>query len=312
MQSTMLSPGISVTPLNGSFLAAHNKELGVASYRITEDTWGAWSSPSDGTFPQGVRRKLDTAPCFASLIGANGTYPDLDMLPLGRIFSASAAAGVVGPAVPTALTPAEQRTAVTLYSIVQSPMILGAQLPLAADDAVTLSLVTNAEILYLNGGRCRAPRPLPLPPPAPPDHYAWACAPASCPLGSRGGCAAVALFNAADDHSSVVSISVSDALWPAASSYYGTSTPPVQADPPAPPIPPHRLCVRDLWARAPRPLAASVAAGPTFGSQLQPHSADALLLWLADAGAECSSGEEVFQSPPRAAVAAGGCDSKAH
>ena len=52
------SPGISVTPLNGSFFAAHGYAV---SYRVSEDMWDLWDSEPDGTFPTGVRQKLRLA-----------------------------------------------------------------------------------------------------------------------------------------------------------------------------------------------------------------------------------------------------------
>jgi len=282
----MLSPGISVTPRNGTFLAAHAAELGVASYRVTEDTWGMWEGAADGTFPQGVGDKLRTAACFAPLIGANGTYPDLDMLPLGRIYNASAARGVVGPAAPTSLTAAEQRAAVTLYSIAHSPLILGGALPLAPNDSLTLPLLTNPEILFLNGGRCADPHPLRVPgqPADQPRMRAWSCAPATCPAGAVGACAAVAFFNAAEAAGARVPLLLADVMpQPAASQ------------------PPVRLCARDLWRREPRALTAGGAAAPTMFSVpvADVHGAEALLLWWRDGAldGECSSGAEVFRPP---------------
>ena len=49
------SPGVSVTPANGTFIARHGYG---ASYRVSEDMWDLYDSADDGTFPTGIRQKL--------------------------------------------------------------------------------------------------------------------------------------------------------------------------------------------------------------------------------------------------------------
>lgn len=49
-----LSPGISVSPLNGSYIAAGRR---AAFYRIAEDVLDVYDSAPDGSFPQGVHQK---------------------------------------------------------------------------------------------------------------------------------------------------------------------------------------------------------------------------------------------------------------
>ena len=49
------SPGISVTPANGTFIARNGYG---ASYRVSEDMWDLFDSAEDGTFPTGIRQKL--------------------------------------------------------------------------------------------------------------------------------------------------------------------------------------------------------------------------------------------------------------
>jgi MacB-like periplasmic core domain/Alpha galactosidase A len=71
----------------------------------------------------------------------NGHYPDADMLPLGYLGPAP------GWGVPreTRLTHDEQKTFLTLWGIVRSPLMMGGDLPHA--DAWTTSLLTNREFL---------------------------------------------------------------------------------------------------------------------------------------------------------------------
>lgn len=158
------SPGISVVPANGTFIARNG--FGV-SYRVSEDMWDLWESSADGKFPTGIRQKLHLAgtpppdPCaesrhactdsklsvacaenYAHLIGVNSSFPDWDMLPLGTMMHASAARGVYGPASPTRLTRDEQKTTMTLWSITRAPLMFGGRLPLDTNDTWTLPLIS--------------------------------------------------------------------------------------------------------------------------------------------------------------------------
>ena len=71
-----------------------------------------------------------------------GCWPDCDMLPLGRIGIA------FGKDRQTRLTPDEQRTMVTLWSIFRSPLMLGGEL--RDTDQATLALLTNPEVIRVN------------------------------------------------------------------------------------------------------------------------------------------------------------------
>jgi hypothetical protein len=71
-------------------------------------------------------------------MGAN-SWPDADMLPLGRL--------ALG-ARDTKFTPDEQRTLMTLWSVARSPLIMGGDLRHL--DAPTLALLTNPEVLAVN------------------------------------------------------------------------------------------------------------------------------------------------------------------
>ena len=144
------SPGISVTPANGTFIARNGYG---ASYRVSEDMWDLFDSAADGTFPTGIRQKLQLSEQYAHLIGANNSFPDWDMLPLGTMMHASKEKGVYGPASPTFLTRSEQTTAMTLWSITRAPLMFGGRLPLDANDTWTLPLIsarlTAFDMLFL-------------------------------------------------------------------------------------------------------------------------------------------------------------------
>ena len=71
-----LSPGISVSPQNGSFLAAHRL---ATAYRIAEDVLDVYDSKADGSFPTGVAQKLAKAVEYEKLMGVNASWPDFDM-----------------------------------------------------------------------------------------------------------------------------------------------------------------------------------------------------------------------------------------
>ena len=173
------SPGISVTPLNGSFIASHGYAV---SYRVSEDMWDLWDSNPDGTFPSGIRQKLKLsgaahacapvkrrnltprvlsfgrAETYASLIGFNESYPDWDMLPIGTMMHASVERGVYGPASPTRLTRDEQLTTLTLWSITRAPLMIGGRLPVDDDDTWTLPLLSACAAVLM---RLRPLMPVP-------------------------------------------------------------------------------------------------------------------------------------------------------
>src|ERR1035441_9045532 len=82
--------------------------------------------------------------CFTRTLRRPGAWPDGDMLPLGRV-------GIVaerGTDRRSRFTGVEQRTVMSLWSIAQSPLIFGGDLP--SNDAYTTSLITNGEVLAVN------------------------------------------------------------------------------------------------------------------------------------------------------------------
>ncbi|MGJ1262627.1 glycoside hydrolase family 27 protein [Sphingobacterium spiritivorum] len=73
-----------------------------------------------------------------------GTWPDCDMIPLGRL----AIRGERGLDRMTRLTKDEQYTLMSLFAIFRSPLMFGGDLP--SNDAFTLSLLTNKEVLKMH------------------------------------------------------------------------------------------------------------------------------------------------------------------
>jgi hypothetical protein len=131
-----ISPGPAALG-EAAFFAAHAQ-----MWRISDDFWDDWKL---------VRKQFDYARDWAPHVGAAHTWPDADMLPFGRLRLTDAA----GRGSPSRLTPDEQRTVMTLWSVFRSPLIMGGDLP-TLDDA-TRALLTNPEVLAVNQ-RGRAPR----------------------------------------------------------------------------------------------------------------------------------------------------------
>lgn len=98
-------------------------------WRIADDFWDEWPM-LEARFTQLENWTPYRGP---------GSWPDADMLPLGRL-----ALGVRD----TRFTPDEQRTLMTLWSITRSPLIMGGDLRHL--DAATLALLTNREVLAVN------------------------------------------------------------------------------------------------------------------------------------------------------------------
>ena len=131
-----LSPG----PMN--FIYADEVGTFANMWRISNDEWDVWSAGSK-EFPQGVKDQFARLATWQSY-AKPGTWPDADMLALGTL---KPRPGWGAPRL-SALSPDEQRTLVTLWSIARSPLILGANLTQL--DAPTLALLTNPDVIALN------------------------------------------------------------------------------------------------------------------------------------------------------------------
>jgi hypothetical protein len=123
-----LSPG----PANiqdASFLAG-NSEM----WRISNDFWDRWED---------LKHQFELLQRWAPY-SKPGSWPDADMLPLGRI----AIRAERGDDRMTRLTHDEQHTLISLWAIARSPLMYGGDLP--SNDAFSLSLMTNEEVIEAN------------------------------------------------------------------------------------------------------------------------------------------------------------------
>lgn len=123
-----LSPG--KTPIEK---AEHVREH-ANMWRMVDDVWDLWRD---------ITHLLDVAQDWYPYISP-GTWPDCDMIPLGRI----SIRGERGEDRMTRLTQDEQYTLMTLFTIFRSPLMFGGDLP--GNDAFTLSLLTNREALKMH------------------------------------------------------------------------------------------------------------------------------------------------------------------
>ena len=120
-----LSPG--PAPLDE---AGHLKQY-ANMWRITDDFWDDWKLLK-GMFERAEKWCIHAAP---------GHWPDADMLPVGALRQCS------DPGDWTHFTQAEQRTMMTLWSMMRSPLMIGAEM--TKNDAFTLELLTNAQVLEI-------------------------------------------------------------------------------------------------------------------------------------------------------------------
>jgi len=123
-----LSPG--PAPLDHAAELQANAQM----WRISDDFWDDWKL---------LRHQFDLTRDWAPQIGKNGTWPDADMLPLGKLRITDK-----NGTDKTHFTPDEQQTVMTLWSIARSPLIVGGDLP--SNDAATTALITNPEVLAVD------------------------------------------------------------------------------------------------------------------------------------------------------------------
>ncbi|MFD1124725.1 alpha-galactosidase [Lentilactobacillus raoultii] len=125
-----LSPGPAPVE-NGAFF-----QRNANMWRITDDFWDEWSL---------LLNMFDRAEKWSAM-SRPGNWPDCDMLPLGHIGIRS----VDGPGGnrQTRFTKSEQKTMMTLWTMMQSPLIMGGELPDL--DEWTTSLLTNQELLKMD------------------------------------------------------------------------------------------------------------------------------------------------------------------
>ncbi|MDE6339215.1 MAG: NPCBM/NEW2 domain-containing protein [Muribaculaceae bacterium] len=123
-----ISPG--ETPLEKIDHVASHANM----WRTVDDFWDNWSQLN---YQFGICAKW--APHIAQ-----GTWPDADMLPLGKI----SIRGERGAERFTNFTPEEQLTMMNLWTIFKSPLMFGGDLP--QNDEATNKLLTNRDVLYMH------------------------------------------------------------------------------------------------------------------------------------------------------------------
>ncbi|RZK54937.1 MAG: glycoside hydrolase family 27 protein [Pedobacter sp.] len=122
------SPG--ETPIRN---AEHIKEH-ANMWRMVDDVWDIWKD---------LVHLMNVSKGWYAY-SAPGTWPDCDMIPLGRI----AIRGERGKDRMTRLTKDEQVSLMTFFTIFRSPLMFGGDLP--SNDTFTLSLVSNKDILKMH------------------------------------------------------------------------------------------------------------------------------------------------------------------
>jgi alpha-galactosidase len=104
-------------------------------WRISDDFWDDWKL---------LRKQFDYTRDWAAYAGIDGTWPDADMLPLGKLRITDAKGGPQD----SKFSADEKQTMMTLWAMVRSPLMIGGDLPTL--DPKTLALITNPEVLAVN------------------------------------------------------------------------------------------------------------------------------------------------------------------
>jgi alpha-galactosidase len=132
---------LSLSPGSAPFDKLDEMRKYAQMWRISDDVWDEWHSAVE--YPQGLGDQFPRVAKWAPL-SEPGHWPDADMLPLGYLGPSPG----WGKARQTRLSPAEQRTMITLWSIFRSPLMMGGDLP--HSDAETTALLTNDEVLAVD------------------------------------------------------------------------------------------------------------------------------------------------------------------
>ncbi len=132
---------LSLSPGPTSLATANTVRKYAQMWRISDDVWDHYSP---GAGEQGWAQTLYGQ--FATAIGwaphvERGHWPDADMLPIGYLGPRPG----LGEARQTRLTHDEQRTLITFWSILRSPLMMGGNL--THDDEWTTALLSNKEVL---------------------------------------------------------------------------------------------------------------------------------------------------------------------
>lgn len=109
-------------------------------WRIANDFWDVWARQP---LSSGLENEFDAAAKWAPYV-QTGHWPDADMLPIGYLGPRPS----IGKARETAFSHDEQRTLLTLWSMLRSPLFLGANV--TANDPWTTSLLTNSDVIAVD------------------------------------------------------------------------------------------------------------------------------------------------------------------
>lgn len=125
---------LSLSPGPAPLSRVENLRSNAEMWRIEDDLWDTWGS---------VKAMYKDAASWVPLV-TQGHWPDADMLPLGRIGIRAER----GDDRSSRLSPDEQRTLMTLWSMLRSPLIFGGDLP--SLDTFTRTLLTNREVIAID------------------------------------------------------------------------------------------------------------------------------------------------------------------
>lgn len=125
---------LSTSPGETPVTSAEHVRQNANMWRMVDDVWDTWAH---------FTHLIDISQKWYPYI-APGTWPDCDMIPLGRI----SVRGERGNDRMSRLTRDEQYSLMTLFTIFRSPLMFGGDLP--SNDDFTLSLLTNKEVLKMH------------------------------------------------------------------------------------------------------------------------------------------------------------------
>jgi alpha-galactosidase len=134
---------LSLSPGPTSLAVAGEVSRYAQMWRISDDFWDNWSPSAGEAWAQTLYGQFATAAGWAPHIG-QGHWPDADMLPIGYLGPRPG----LGTARQTRFTHDEQRTLLTFWSILRSPLVIGGDLP--QSDEWTTALLTNPEVIAVN------------------------------------------------------------------------------------------------------------------------------------------------------------------
>ena len=168
---------LSLSPGPAKIQEAQHYKKYANMWRITDDFWDTWPLLKE------MFRRCDLWQGQYE----KGSYPDCDMLPVGRI------GGCFGEGAErlSGLTTDEQKTMMTLWTICGSPLMIGGELTMMRKE--DLSLLTNEDILLMHHGAERS-RQLSRDT----KEAVWAS------LDEKNGTAYLAIFNLADEERGII------------------------------------------------------------------------------------------------------------